>query len=89
MTRAKNGTDPRAKGNVTAGVPRLAWTVRELAAALRVNYQTALRMIHNKQVTAFTVGGEYRIGVFEIARLIGAPPAELEQFLADLQERAA
>lgn len=74
MTIAARGTSDRAKGNITADVPRLAWTVREFAAAIGVNYQTALRMVHSGQVGHFKAGGEYRIPNVEIERLLtGAP----------------
>lgn len=70
MSTAARGTSSRAKGNITADVPRLAWTVREFAAAIGVNYQTALRMIHDGQVGHFKAGGEYRIPQAEIERLL-------------------
>ena len=53
MSTAARGTSGRAKGSITADVPRLAWTVREFAAAIGVNYQTALRMVHDGQVGYF------------------------------------
>jgi excisionase family DNA binding protein len=72
MSTAARGTSNRAKGNIAADVPRLAWTVREFAAAIGVNYQTALRMIHSGQVGHFKAGGEYRIPDQEIQRLLAA-----------------
>ncbi|HET9142450.1 helix-turn-helix domain-containing protein [Actinophytocola sp.] len=60
----------RAKGNIQADVPRLAWTVREFAAAIGVNYQTALRMVHQGKVGHFKAGGEFRIPHKEIERLL-------------------
>jgi excisionase family DNA binding protein len=69
-TATARGTSGRAKGNITADVPRLAWTVREFAAAIGVNYQTALRMVHSGQVGHFKAGGEYRIPNQELERLV-------------------
>lgn len=77
MSIAARGTSNRAKGNIKADVPRLAWTVREFAAAINVNYQTALAMIHTGQVGHFKAGGEYRI-----------PHAEVERLLADASQHA-
>jgi excisionase family DNA binding protein len=70
MSTVARGTSDRAKGNITADVPRLAWTVREFAAAIGVNYQTALRMVHNGQVGHFKAGGEYRIPNQDLERLV-------------------
>jgi excisionase family DNA binding protein len=70
MSTAGRGTSGRAKGNITADVPRLAWTVREFAAAIGVNYQTALHMVHSGQVGHFKAGGEYRIPNQELERLM-------------------
>jgi excisionase family DNA binding protein len=70
MTRAARGTSSRAKGNITANVPRIAWSVREFAAAIGVNYQTGLAMIHSGEVGHFKAGGEYRIPQAEIERLL-------------------
>jgi excisionase family DNA binding protein len=70
MTTAARGSSNRAKGNIKADVPRIAWTVREFAAAINVNYQTALAMIHTGQVGHFRAGGEYRIPNSEIERLL-------------------
>lgn len=68
--RAARGTSTRAKGNIQADVPRIAYTVTEFAAGIGVNYQTALRMVHSGDVGHFPVGGEYRIPVAEVERLI-------------------
>lgn len=70
MSRAARGTSSRAKGNIQADVPRIAWTVREFAAAIGVNYQTALAMVHDGTVGHFKAGGEYRIPHSEIERLL-------------------
>jgi len=70
MSSAAHGSSSRAKGNINADVPRLAWTVREFASAIGVNYQTALRMIHSGQVGHFKAGGEYRIPNVEVERLV-------------------
>jgi excisionase family DNA binding protein len=70
MSSAARGTSSRAKGTINAAVPRLAWTVREFAAAIGINYQTALRMIHSGQVGHFKAGGEYRIPDAEVERLL-------------------
>lgn len=68
--RAAHGTSHRAKGNIAADVPRIAYTVMEFAAGIHVNYQTALNMVHAGTVGHFRVGGEFRIPVAEVERLI-------------------
>jgi excisionase family DNA binding protein len=68
--RAARGTSKRAKGNIPADVPRIAYSVTEFAAGIGVNYQTALRMVHRGEVGHFLAGSEFRIPVSEVKRLI-------------------
>lgn len=60
----------RTKSAVVPGVERIAWTVRELAASIGVNYETGLAMVHDGTVGHFMVGCEYRIPHDEIQRLM-------------------
>lgn len=71
---------------------RLAWTIKELAQALNSNYHTIRREILAGKIDYFKIGageGEYRISVFEVARCIGVPVADLDQLLVDLNAREA
>ena len=70
MSKMARGTSNRAKGNIDADVPRLAWSVREFAAAMGINYQTALGMIHDGTLGYFKAGAEYRIPNSEVERLL-------------------
>lgn len=66
---------------------RLGWSVNELALALGVNANTIYRMIQAGELNSFPVGGEHRVTVFDVARLIGVPAAELDQLHADVAAR--
>jgi excisionase family DNA binding protein len=87
MTRRARGTSNRAKGNIKANAHRIAWSVREFAATIGVNYQTALAMVHNGDVGYFKAGGEYRIPQPEIDRLLSEASARRPQPSANPEQR--
>jgi excisionase family DNA binding protein len=72
MTAARD----RAKGNVKADVPRVAWSVREFAAATGISIDTTYRLLDRGEVGWFQLGGEKRI-----------PNTELERLLAEAEGR--
>jgi excisionase family DNA binding protein len=76
----------RTKFAVMADVPRIAWTVREFAASIGVNYETALAMVHDATVGHFKVGCEYRIPHDEVVRLVDEAR---KQAAAEREARAA
>lgn len=61
---------PLRKGESLPDVPRSAWSIKELAATLGVNYFTVRRMVADREVKSFRVGGEYRIPDSELQRLL-------------------
>lgn len=72
-------------------ITRLAWSIKEVALALGTNYWTVSRAIKRGAIASFQIGGvgEYRIHVFEVARLIGVPAAQLDELLSDINRRSA
>lgn len=60
----------RAKGHVTADVERVAYSVREFAAAVGVSMDSVYAAIHRKELAAFRFASEYRIPASEMARLL-------------------
>jgi excisionase family DNA binding protein len=55
-----------------SALPEVSWlTVQEVADYLRVTRMTVYRMIHNKQLPAFTAGGRnYRIDEQHVKALV-------------------
>jgi len=58
------------KGDTVPGVERSAWSIKEFAATLGVNYNTVRRMVAREELRAVLVGGEYRIPDSELKRLL-------------------
>lgn len=72
-------TASRAKAQVVAdGIPRVALSVREFAAAFGVNQHTVYRMCTRGELAWTRVGSEKRI-----------PKSELERLLAEAYERCS
>jgi hypothetical protein len=74
MSTATRETSSRATGNTTTNAPRLASTVRELTAAIGVNNQTTLHMIHSDQTGHVKDSGERRIPNQKTKRPLTAAP---------------
>lgn len=53
---------PRSKDALDAvDVEPVAHTVAEVAAAMRVSYDTALRLVKARKIPSFKVGSQYRV----------------------------
>lgn len=68
----------RAKGAVKADVPRVFYSVREFAQAAGLAVDTVYRMIARGELGSIPLGGEHRIPVREVDRLIEAALAAVK-----------
>jgi excisionase family DNA binding protein len=55
MNRSKTALE------TSVDVDPIAYTVAEVATALRVSYDTALRLVKSGEIPAFRVGSSYRV----------------------------
>lgn len=53
-----------------SGLPRQAWSPKEVGEQLGLPYETVLGLIHNGQLGAFKAGRYYRIPDAELKRLL-------------------
>lgn len=59
------------------GVERVAYSVREFAAAVGISIDSTYRCIHSGELASFKIASEFRIPATEVQRLLAEAEAQV------------